>query len=107
MPSFHKWAKAAECKQEQSGPDGDLTNAIKQASGNGFLAMYNLLSDGKPAPMLVCCGKQPQLFSNLGLSFAFGDVLPQLPTASLALVVQRVFPLLENLSKCVLLCAEA
>ena len=47
--------------------EGD-TKSVKEAYGSSFLATYILLSDGTPAPMWVCSGKQLQPFSHLGLS---------------------------------------
>lgn len=57
--------------------------------------------------MWVYSGMEPEPFSHLGLSYAYGDVAPLLPNSQLALVVCRDILLLENHSKPVLLCEEA
>ena len=104
MPSFHKQATAADSKFGQSGPDGDLTNSTKQASGSSLWAMYILLRDGTPSPMWVCSGKQPYIFFTLGLSYASGDAAHRLSNASFKIVVFSGFSCLNitpNMFSCV------
>ena len=57
--------------------------------------------------MGVCSGRPPQLFSHQGISEIYGDETPGLPKPSLALLVCRVFLLLETHFKRILLFAEA
>ena len=58
MPSFHKWETAGNTMQGTAGPDGNHTNSTKQASGSGLMTTITLPSDGTPAHMWACSGKQ-------------------------------------------------
>ena len=75
----------------------------KRVPRSSLLEKYILLSDGTPASIWVCSGKQPKPFFPKGFSYAYDNAAPWLTKAPLTLVVCMGFPLLEKPSKHVIL----
>ena len=68
MPSFHKWGITAHSELKQSGQNGYLTNSTNK-DWEILSCKYMEHSEGTPAPVEVCLGKQAMFLSTLGLSY--------------------------------------